>query len=123
MVLLGKEQKDPRYSAVVREYERLVYPSDEPTPEGLAKGAALKAAMQDIARLAGNDLAIQTKIVPLTWAREWFERLGGLPDNPVDCFQFGYSCMQLWIAVAETGTAALCYNLHRVGKTRFLTRI
>jgi hypothetical protein len=96
-VRLGREEKDPRYSELVKEYERLIYPSSEPTAEGLAKASALKAAMLDI-----SELVFHRKGKELTWAREWFEELGGLPDNPVDCMQFGLCLMELQIAVAET---------------------
>ncbi|GEM_PF-3568447 len=102
MVLLKKEQEDARYAELVKEYERLIYPSDKPTPEALAKLEALRTAMQDIARLGGEDLRSRSKWPALTWAREWFEELGELPRNPVDCMVFGIACMLLWIAVAKT---------------------
>lgn len=109
MVLLGKEQKDPRYSKIIEEYERLIYPSAEPTAEGVAKASALKSAMRDIAELIGDgDTGINSTgnadafARGSRWSRKWFEDLGGLPGNPVTCWMFALGVMELSGAIART---------------------
>lgn len=97
MVLLDRKQKDSRYSELIKEYERLIYPNSQATAECLAKTSALKAAMRDTSKLIFDG-----KGKEFAWAKEWFEELGGLPSNPVDCSVFALSLMELWIAVAET---------------------
>ena len=97
MTLLSREQEDSKYSELVTEYERLIYPSEKPTPEGLAKVSALKAAMQDMA-----DLINHGKGKEFTWSRKWFEQLGELPANPVTCVSFSLGCMEFEIAIEKT---------------------
>jgi len=96
MVLLSREQKDSRYSELVREYERLIYP-ENPTPEGLAKLSAVKAAMQDIAELIDHG-----KGKELTWSAKWFTEFPEELFDPVTCYLFSMSCLQTWTAVAKS---------------------
>lgn len=96
-LLLSREQRDARYSELVKEWERLILPSERPIPEGMAKTAALDSAMKDI-----SELIQRGKGNELRWSRDWFEQLGELPDNPVTCMMFGLAYLNFYIAVAES---------------------
>jgi hypothetical protein len=50
-LLVSSQKRDAKYSGLVKEYERLILPTEKPTPEGTAKAAALDAAMKDITEL------------------------------------------------------------------------
>jgi hypothetical protein len=74
-VLLTEKQNNDRYSDLVEEFEKWIFPRTG-TAEGIAKLAAIKSAMKDIDRLI-----FDTK--QLSWARNWFAGIGCDETNPV----------------------------------------
>ena len=97
-LLRSRDQRDARYSGIVKEYERLILPSEQITPERLAKVADLDAAIKDINELIQSG----TSGAELSWARNWFQELGEVPHKLVTCMMFGGAYLRFWTATANT---------------------
>jgi hypothetical protein len=77
---LTEKQSDVRYLGLVREFEKLIFPSS-PASEGMAKLEAVKSAMKNI-----DELISEKK--ELTWARSWFSGIGHDETNPATLIMF-----------------------------------
>jgi len=97
-LLRSREQRDARYSEIVKEYERLILASEQITPERLAKVADLDAAIKDINELIQSG----TSGAELSWARNWFRELGEIPRKLVSCMIFGGACLRFWTTTEKT---------------------
>ena len=86
----------PKYTKVIKEYERLIY-SNEQTTERWSKVSGLRDSMKDI-----SDVVNHGQGKELTWSRNWFEQLGELPPNPAVCIEFPYLVLNMFISVAKT---------------------
>src|SRR5262249_527688 len=73
-ILLMKQQVNPRFENLVKEFERLIFPPT-PTPEGMTKPEAVKSAMLALHRLPSERKE-------LSWARTWLADIGHNETNP-----------------------------------------
>ncbi len=103
LALLSKERSDPRQTELVREYERLIYPTSRQALGATVKLVAMKSAMNDLAELYEGEHSEGA------WGKQWFEQLGELP-NPVDCWLFSNAAMQMLAAVSQMLEDTLSLN-------------
>lgn len=94
MVLLAESQEKSGYREVLSSYEELVFGPD-PTPAGLSKLEALRAAMTDLNRLM-HPLG---QAMELEWSSEWLEDIGHIDYNPARTLVFALSWVSQYRAI------------------------
>jgi hypothetical protein len=74
--LVRERQFDPKYEALLIEYENIIFPA-KPAEEALAKVEKIKSAVNDLVNLFKGDMT------PV-WAWCWFQAIGYKNANPID---------------------------------------
>ena len=77
-VLLTERHDDDRYEELLREFDKLIFP----TGRTVEKLEALKLAVKDLD-------ALFTEKKELSWCRNWFQSIGYDETNPEGLFVFG----------------------------------
>lgn len=101
LALLIWAKQDPLFEQPLREYERLLFP-ETPTPAGLARLQAVKAAMQDLEALADAFRTYGEGGKPLTWTSNWLAAIGYKEINPITFHQLSYFWISGYITAHET---------------------
>ena len=94
LAVLDAEHRDPAFSSVRLELERLFLPLR--AADGRAQPIFVKKAMSELTQLIQSEEEPQ----PMSWARRWFARAGAHESNPATLMMFALRWPHHFAAVA-----------------------